>query len=80
MPIIIPAGETRPVKIPKNCQIDIIEHPTGTEGHVLLHCKNPPENISYPLQKHPHPIVYVIDDEICCISNEAAAGSHVVIT
>jgi hypothetical protein len=73
--VIIPDGSTKPVKIPKNCQIDIIEHPTGTKGYVLLHCTNPPEIINYPLPTHPHPTVYNLPVPVCNVTNIAADGT-----
>jgi hypothetical protein len=66
---IIPAGETRPVRIPKMSQITIDEYPRGTKGKVELDYAAHPEVIYYPLQANPHPVLYNIPDEICNIKN-----------
>jgi hypothetical protein len=76
---IIPAGQTRPVRIPKETQIDIVEHPTGTQGYILLNETVPPERINYPLTIHPHPTVYSFPNDTCLITNVAPPGSSVDI-
>jgi hypothetical protein len=81
MPTIIPAGETRPVRIPRLSQIYINEVPVGTLGKLELQYINPPEIINYPLVSNPHPVIYNIPGEICNIRNVCkTSGSHVVIT
>jgi hypothetical protein len=76
---IIPAGETRPVRIPKKARIDIVENPTGIVGYVLLHDTVPPEKIDYPLPGHPHPTPYLFPNDICVITNFSVVGSYVEI-
>jgi hypothetical protein len=71
----IPDGSTKPVKIPKECQIDIVEHPTGTQGFIIIHSSNPPETINYPLPVHPHPVYYNLLNDNCTIVNHAAPGT-----
>lgn len=72
--IIIPAGETKPVRIPKGSQMDIIENPPGTKGYVALLCTNPQEKIFYPLRAHPYANNLNVMGEMCDLTNVAVQG------
>jgi hypothetical protein len=75
---IIPAGETRPVRIPKMSQITIDEFPRGTKGRLELDHSVPSEVIGYPLPANPHPVLYNIPDEICNVKNSSRTNNSFV--
>lgn len=78
---IIPAGQTRPVRIPKMSQIIVDEYPKGTKGKLELDYIVPPEVIVYPLLANPHPVLYNIPSEICNIRNMSkVSNSYVFIS
>jgi hypothetical protein len=74
----LPAGQTKPVKIPGGKKIKIIEEPTGTVGQLLLHHVEPPEIIDYP-RLGPTDTVYNFVNDICLMTNVSLPGTYITV-
>jgi len=74
----MPAGQTRPVKIPNGKKIKIIEEPLGTVGQLLLHHVEPPEIIDYP-QADPTDKRYFFENDICIMTNMGPIGTSIQV-
>ena len=74
----VPAGQTKPVKVPGGKRIQIIEEPPGTVGQLLLHHVEPPEIIDYP-RLEPTDTVYNFLNDICIMTNLGPVGTSIMV-